>query len=73
MKEKMQLNIEKELFDSLMEMYLAQLEKEDLIEIGVKGTDRRIILKKAGDNCHRPFNPVSGRYHNIELGIDEVI
>lgn len=28
---------------------------------------------KVGENNYRPFNTKTGRFHNLELGIDEVL
>ena len=73
MKEKIELDIEKKLFEELMQKYLAQLETEQRNALEAKGTDHNIVFKQVGENRHRPFNPKTGRFHNIELGIDEVM
>lgn len=31
-----------------------------------------ITLVKVGERIYRPFNARTGRFHNLELGIDEV-
>ena len=37
--------------------------------------DEKKALKfiKVAENSYRPFNKKTGRFHNIELGIDEVM
>jgi ABC-type uncharacterized transport system permease subunit len=71
MKEKVELRIEKDLYEELFEN-LKKLKDRVTIE-KAKTNDPVLGFKEVGENEFRIYNKKTGRFHNLELGIDEVV
>ena len=69
MNESVQLRVEKEWLDKLYEK-LRELGEE---EIKAKAVERMRCLKKVAERTYRVYNKSTDRFHNLDLGTDEVI
>ena len=71
MKEKQKLRIEKEDFEARYQEYLNELGKS-FPKKTINRSDR-LTMEPVGDRTYRVVNKETGRFHNIELGIDWVV
>ena len=71
MEEKQKMRIEKEEFEIGYQEYLNELGKS-FPEKTINRSDR-LTWESVGDRKYRVVNKETGRFHNIELGIDWVV
>jgi hypothetical protein len=71
MKERIELRIEKELYEELFDNFRKLEDK--VKEQESKINEPNLEFKQVAKNAYRVYNPKTGRFHNPELGIDEVV
>ena len=68
------LLMEKEIFERMYRRFHDKCKNCDKPELAdTKNENMRLFFAKTGENTYRVMNKETGRFHNIELGIDEVV